>query len=106
VGRAPKQIGGANIVLFTTIDERHRHTGECLQIVAGVVQGPAAGLAICLYDGEDGFHLFGCDEDWLCVTDTWHQTLEQATGQAEFEFACRNRRSGSRCCQDAIRPRD
>ncbi len=70
MGPAPKQIGGANVVLYTPIDERHRPTGNCHQIVAGVVQGPAAGLAICQYDDEDCFYLFGCDEDWFSVTDT------------------------------------
>jgi hypothetical protein len=59
---APKQIGGATVLLFTPIDERHRYTGNCRQILAGVLQGPAAGLAICQYDGEDGFYVFACDE--------------------------------------------
>jgi hypothetical protein len=83
---APKQIAGANVILFTPIDERHRHTGRCRQVVAGVLQGTAAGLAICRFDGEDGFYLFGCDERWSSVTDTWHQTIEEAMGQAEFEY--------------------
>lgn len=83
---APHQIDGASIVLFTPIDERHRHTGECRQIVAGVIRGPAAGLAICRYDGEENVYLFGCDEQWSCVTDTWHQTIEEAIRQAEFEY--------------------
>jgi hypothetical protein len=83
---APKQINGATVVLFTPIDERHRHTGNCRQIVAGVLQGPAAGMAICQYDGEDSFYLFGCDEHCSTITDTWHQTIEEARGQAEFEY--------------------
>ena len=83
---APKQIGGSTVVLFTFIDGRHGRTGNCRQIVAGVVQGPAAGLAICQADGENGFYLFGCDEHWSSITDTWHQTIEEAMGQAEFEY--------------------
>jgi hypothetical protein len=86
VGPAPRQISGANVVLYTPIDERHRPTGNCRQIVAGVLQGPAAGLAICQYDGEDYFYLFGCDENWSTVTDTLHQTIEEAKGMAEFEY--------------------
>ncbi len=74
------------MVLFTPIDERHRHTGNCSQIVAGEVQGPAAGLAICRYDGEVGFYLFGCDDRWRSVTDTWHQSIDEAIAQAEFEY--------------------
>jgi hypothetical protein len=31
-------------------------------------------------------YLFHCDADWNTVTDTYHDTLEQALSQAEFEF--------------------
>jgi hypothetical protein len=86
MGPAPKRIGGANVVLYSSIDERHRTTGNCLQIVAGALRGPAAGLAICQYDGEDCFYLFGCDEEWSSVTDTRHQSIDEAKGQAEFEY--------------------
>jgi hypothetical protein len=48
--------------------------------------GPMAGLAICQYAGQDAFYLFGCDADWQNVTDTWHQTLDDAQHQAEFEY--------------------
>ncbi len=84
--KIPGEIGGARVVLYTPIDERHRHTGNCRQIVAGVLMGAAAGLAICRYAGEDGYYLFGCDEDWGTQTDTWHETLEDAKAQAEFEY--------------------
>jgi len=84
--RIPKEVGNAKVVLYTPIDKRHRHTGNCKQIVAGELMGVAAGLAICQYEGEDSFYLFGCDENWETVTDTWHQTLEDAKEQAEFEY--------------------
>ena len=83
---APESIDGAKVILFTPIDQRHRHTGDCVQNVAGVPQGPAAGLAICSYLGEEGYYLFGCDATWSSITDTWHQTVEEAMRQAEFEY--------------------
>jgi len=86
VSPVPPKIGGATVICYTPIDGRHRRTGNCRQIVAGVLQGAAAGLAICQYEGDDSFYLFGCDEDWQSVTDTWHQTLEDAKDQAEFEY--------------------
>jgi hypothetical protein len=82
----PSKIGGATVICYTPIDGRHRHKGNCRQVVAGVLQGAAAGLAICQYEGEDSFYLFGCDENWQSVTDTWHETLEDAKYQAEFEY--------------------
>ncbi len=45
-----------------------------------------AGLAVCRYPDDKGFYLFGCDSEWQCVMDTWHQTLEEAQHQAEFEY--------------------
>jgi hypothetical protein len=83
---APRVVSGAKVICFTPIDERHHHTGNCKQIVAGIVQGPAAGLAVCQYPGENCFYLFGCNAAWGSVTDTWHETLEEAKEQAEFEY--------------------
>ena len=83
---APKEIGGAKVILFSPIDERHKHTGNCKQIVSGVLMGAASGLAICQYEGEDSFYLFGCNENWQTISDTWHETFENAKAQAEFEY--------------------
>jgi hypothetical protein len=82
----PDIVGGARVICFSPIDDRHRHTGNTRQIVAGGLAGPISGLAICQYPGEDLFYLFGCDEQWESVTDTWHQTLEEAQSQAQFEY--------------------
>ncbi|MBL9085292.1 MAG: hypothetical protein JNK76_26035 [Planctomycetales bacterium] len=82
----PAQIDGADVVCFTPIDERHRHTGNCRHNVRGELQGPAAGVAICRYAGDSGYYLFGCDETWATITDTYHDTLEEAQRQAEFEY--------------------
>lgn len=87
MGTPPQQIGGAKVICFTTIDKRHRPTGHCKQVVAGVLQGPAAGLVVCQYAGEDGYYLIGCDDAWQGITDTWHQTIEEAKAQAEFEYS-------------------
>jgi hypothetical protein len=43
-------------------------------------------LAICRYEGEEAFYLFGCDAEWNPITDTWHPSLEEAQQQAEFEY--------------------
>ena len=74
------------MICYAPIDERHRFTGNCKQVVDGRLMGAMAGLAIAQYDGATGFYLFGCDADWECVTDTLHQTLDDAKCQAEFEY--------------------
>jgi hypothetical protein len=86
MGQAPRQIDGAKVLCFTPIDERHRPTDNCKQIVKGAVQRPASGLAICQYEGDDCYYLFGCGIAWDSVTDTCHQTMEEAKSQAEFEY--------------------
>ncbi len=84
---APRAIHGAAVIFWTPIDARNGFTGECRQIVAGTVQGPMAGLAICRYPNEDSFYLFGCDAAWNCVTDTCHSSLDEAFAQAAFEYS-------------------
>jgi len=82
---APHIIGDLRTVCYTPIDERHRFTGRTRQIVNGELMGAMAGLAICEQD-EPRFYLFGCDANWNVVTDTWHESLEDAKMQAEHEY--------------------
>lgn len=79
----PPEIGGARVVCFTPIDARHRHTGQTRH---GGLWGAAAGLAIVYSEGEGAFYLFGCDAEWSCLADRWHETLDQAMAQAEIEY--------------------
>ncbi len=74
------------MICYSPIDQRHRFTEACNQVAAGQLMGAMSGLAICQDAGEDGFYLFGCDSEWQAVTDTWHQTLDDAKHQAEFEY--------------------
>ena len=83
---APKTVGGARVVRWSMIDDRHRPTSACTNTVAGQLQQSAAGLAICRYEGDQAYYLFGCDEEWNSITDTWHHTLEEALQQAEVEY--------------------
>ena len=43
-------------------------------------------LRIVQYDGEAAFYLLYLDAAGNELTDTWHQTLDDAKHQAEFEF--------------------
>jgi hypothetical protein len=72
-------------VCYTPIDWRHEHTDACRHWVGGELAQPAAGLVVCRDDG--GYYLFGCDASWEPVTDTWHETLDDALDQADAEYA-------------------
>jgi hypothetical protein len=82
---APKIVGRMEVVMYSPIDERHRFTRNTKQIVRGRLMGVMAGLAICK-ENPNSFYLFGCDEKWNVVTDTWHASLDDAKHQAEFEY--------------------
>ncbi len=82
----PSEIGGAQVLYYTRIDERHHATGNCRHTVGGQEMGAFAGLAICHYQGDNSYYLFYCDSAWNAVTDTWHETIEDAMEQAEFEY--------------------
>ena len=84
--RPPEVLGGAKLIRWSVIDDRHRPTASCRQIVAGEVRSPAAALAICQDVGGQAYYLFGCDDEWRTVTDTWHETLDEALQQAELEY--------------------
>jgi len=82
----PASIGNAKVIAFTAIDQRHHPTGACRHIVAGKLQGPVAGLAICKYEADPGYRLLYCDREWNTITDTRHDSVEDAKHQAETEY--------------------
>ena len=82
----PSIVGGARVVCYTPIDERHTKTENTVHLASGHEIPDPKGLAICQYDGEEFFYLFGCNENWESQSDTWHETLDDAKDQAEFEY--------------------
>lgn len=80
------KLDNAQLVLLTPIDRRHRAMQNCRHVVHGQMLGPARGLAICRYNGDPGFYLFYCDDQWNVLADTWHDSLAAARSQAEFEY--------------------
>lgn len=51
----------------------------------GIFPNPAA-LSIVQYENDQGFYLFYLDATGKEQTDTYHETLDSAFEQAEFEF--------------------
>lgn len=81
----PQSIDGAQVIAYVTVNIEHRHTGNTKHHRHGLLP-PSPALAICQYENEGSFYLFGCDEKWKCVSDTYHDTLEDAFHQAEWEY--------------------
>ena len=81
----PKTINNANVVFYSLIDERHKVTGACKHEVTGSTLSNAIWAAICQYDNDSNYYLFICYESEE-ISDTCHETIEEAKEQAEFEY--------------------
>lgn len=83
----PPKIDGADVLCFAAIGDWQRVTGCCRHYVNDELVLFVAGLAVCRYQDEPGsYYLFRCDPEWHCITDTYHETIEEAKSQAEFEY--------------------
>lgn len=80
------EIGGARIIEYCILTGEQSATGNTTHHVKGEVQSQFAGLAICSYPDTEGYYLFYCNQEWKEVTDTFHEDIESAKRQADFEF--------------------
>lgn len=92
--KPPDELDGEKVLRYASIDDDVRPTGATKhsygdvvdgEIVAGEPLGQFAALAI-QGDDDAGYFLLYLDADGSSVTDTWHETLDDALGQAEFEY--------------------
>lgn len=84
--KLPVTIDGSKVLRYAVVVHRCRPTGKCRHVVGGKIPPPAIGLAICQYSNDCGYCLFYCDGEWRVVTDTYHESIEKAIEQAEFEY--------------------
>ena len=82
---APRSIDSARVLLVADLEDASV-TGNTRHVVYGAEVTEFAALAITQYDGDEGVYLFYCDEAWETVSDTYHDSVEDAISQAEFEF--------------------
>lgn len=80
------KLGGAKILLYLTLTSDQKRTENTKHIIGGKEQTEFYGLAICDYEDEPGVYLIYCDSNWSVLTDTWHESVEDAKDQASFEF--------------------
>jgi hypothetical protein len=82
----PDLLAGARVLQFARLSGA-QPTGKTRHVVDGVEVSGFAALAIAAYDDEPrGVYLFYCDRSWSVITDTWHEDVAAAVGQANFEF--------------------
>ena len=61
-------------------------TGKTHHYLGSEALPPPSELRIVKYLDDPGFYLFYCDNSGRELTDTYHDTLEGAMAQAEWEF--------------------
>jgi hypothetical protein len=84
--KVPAMLDGA-VVLRTARLFPAAHTGMTRHGVGGNPVEAASRLAIAHYPDQSGFYLFYCDAAWSVLTDTWHESIDAAVAQAEFEYS-------------------
>lgn len=74
--------------LFRRIQLRpsHRPTGRTRHYRDDKLLPPPSELRIVQYPEDPGFYLLYCDDSGIEMTDTYHDALEGALNQAEWEL--------------------
>jgi hypothetical protein len=85
VTSAPQKIDGARLLQIADVRDA-APTGRTRHFTRrGVVSG-IAWLALAKYEDDPGVYVFYCDGGWNLMTDTCHESVEQAIAHAEFEL--------------------
>jgi hypothetical protein len=86
-GVCPKELEGAKVIAYAIVDPENIHTGNTKQIVAGSVLHAATAMIIAQYENDSSYYVFGCyEKEWSAATDTWHECLEDAVQQLDWEY--------------------
>jgi hypothetical protein len=86
IDKIPNEIDGANMICYLILESSHIKTHKTSHWVGGQLIKEVYSLAICNYTNDNGFYLYRCNQNWETLADTYHDTIEGAKNQAEFEF--------------------
>jgi hypothetical protein len=82
----PHELDGATVLKFALVTPDVEATGATRHVRGGIVLGSAAALAIAQYSDSPGYYLFYLDADGDVATDTYHDSVEGAIAQGDFEY--------------------
>lgn len=74
------------IIRRITLQQKHIPTGRTRHFIGNQKMPTPHGLIIAQYPDNPGYYLFYMDEVGNEMTDTYHETLEDAFDQAAWEF--------------------
>jgi hypothetical protein len=74
------------ILMQIKIEDQHKDTGNVRHTSDGRLLAIPRYLQIARMEDDSGYYLLYLDEKGKEQTDTWHESVEAALSQAEFEF--------------------
>ncbi|MFA6247493.1 MAG: hypothetical protein WC615_11170 [Mucilaginibacter sp.] len=73
----PATVGNARVIYYAVVNLLDSNVYEGRKQIAGFI--------ICQSGNEQGYYLFSCDTNWKEFADTWHESIDDAINQAEYE---------------------
>ena len=77
------------VIRRVSLGSQHPPTRNTTHLIGEEVAEPAASLQIVKHPGDRGYYLLYFDENGREFTDTYHDTLQGAMSQAEWEYRVR-----------------
>jgi hypothetical protein len=77
------------LVAHLSLTAQHKPTTRTTHVVEGRLMPMPARLRVEQLEGDPGFYLLYCTAEGDELSDTYHETIEAAFGQAEWEFGVR-----------------
>jgi hypothetical protein len=82
----PNVLDGAKVLQTAAVSDKQA-TGATRHLRdGGSLSLRITRLAMAKYDTGPGIYLFYCDASWAVLTDTFHDSVDDAREQAEFEY--------------------
>ncbi len=75
-----------SVIKKVLLQQHHFNTGKVRHYVLGSIAPDPKELRIVSYQNDPGYYLLYIDAKGKEITDTYHDTIEAAIKQAEFEF--------------------
>ncbi len=71
------------------LSDKNQSVRKTRHYLGNKVLSDFAELQIVQFHDDSGYYLFYCDEKGVEITDTYHDSIEKALAQAEWEFGLR-----------------